>query len=1228
MTNLTKFLLCFIGGTVLLYLGFYAPLFPRHAPDIEAIQRDFSFALQQKSDKAEYAANLLFQQLDEQSGEEVMLRQSEWFAELAGQQGIALYAAKDNKIILWSDNSVSSYVAFQQVRTGYQVHHFNNGWYASLQFSSRTGYEIIALILLKYEYPYQNKYLSNSFAPAFRFAHLEDITLEPHTQAVPISYHNDVFYLKINPEPTGKFSAASAILGFAGLALLLAAIAFLAISIKQKFASLPAIVFSGLLLLLLRFLLLHFSWPAGFEQFSFFSPLLYASSAWAPSLADLLVNVVFVLFWLLLIRFHLQENLKTTTSRYSSITAVILLGLAFFYSIGISEIIISLVEDSSINLEIYNLSQLSVFSLSALLIGILWYFSFFLAADAILGYLTTATNISRKLYWVIFSVLCLGYVIILFFWNSPQFVLLLWPVPVVALQSYVRLYGMRVYQVNTVILLIILFSLSFSQLLLKYTALADINHRLAYSERLAVNNDPVAEILFRDLKEDMKGDDALRRVFLENELHNLESLENFIGQRYFNGYWSRYNVNVYAYNADSSYWGRPDFYRTPSLEELYQKIRQYGYKTSLNEEMYHLYNTPDQSVYLMVLPVHYGPRGRFSGYLAFELFPRLFPDQIGFPELLIDETAAAAGEPAKYATARYVNGKLTHSRGDYPYAAASTLIKQSKLPLIQVRRNGYNHLIRRVDNHTYVVVSEAVRTRFDEITTLSYLCALFAMIFLIAALVRHFTYRNSVFSYSLSVKIQLLLVSFIVISLLLFTLATRNSIEKQYRTKNTTLLTEKTQSVAIALAARLGEEEALDPSMESYMTRLLTQFSYTFFTDINLYSVNGNLMATSQPGVYRAGLISRKIDPEAFAHLKVARATVYSHQENVGALTYLSAYRPFYNDRGELLAYLNLPYFSRQSELEQEVSQFMVAVANIFVLLIILSIITALFVTSWITEPLRNLRESLANIELGKATKIVAHRGHDEISDLIAEYNAKVTELEHNADALARSERESAWRDMAKQVAHEIKNPLTPMKLSVQHLQRVFEQQASPDREKINRVAETLIEQIDSLASIASAFSHFAKMPHARREKVDLVQVIRSAMDLFDTYSDIRISFDANLSDAVYVLGDKDQLLRVFNNLIKNAIQAIPNTRKGQISIEISLQQNHVLCSVTDNGSGIDPEKQEKIFVPNFTTKTRGMGLGLAMVKSITEETGGKVWFTTTPGVGTTFFVQLPLLQN
>jgi len=281
-----------------------------------------------------------------------------------------------------------------------------------------------------------------------------------------------------------------------------------------------------------------------------------------------------------------------------------------------------------------------------------------------------------------------------------------------------------------------------------------------------------------------------------------------------------------------------------------------------------------------------------------------------------------------------------------------------------------------------------------------------------------------------------------------------------------------------------------------------------------------------------------------------------------------------------------------------------------------------------ITQPLLMLQEKFRNIRLGEKNDTIRYKSRDELGGLVKEYNRAIEELARSASRLARSERESAWREMARQIAHEINNPLTPMKLSVQHLKRAYDNKSERFNEYMEKISRSLVEQIDALSAIATEFSDFAKMPAAHNERIDLIDQINAVVPLF-AIDENRRAFHADFHghEHAMIYADKEQISRVFINLFKNALQAVPKDRQAEINIDVLKINRMVWVRVKDNGMGIPEDMQEKIFRPNFTTKSSGMGVGLSIVRSIIESVGGTINFKTSKGKGTTFIISLPAAE-
>ena len=288
----------------------------------------------------------------------------------------------------------------------------------------------------------------------------------------------------------------------------------------------------------------------------------------------------------------------------------------------------------------------------------------------------------------------------------------------------------------------------------------------------------------------------------------------------------------------------------------------------------------------------------------------------------------------------------------------------------------------------------------------------------------------------------------------------------------------------------------------------------------------------------------------AFNNLSHLTKSEYYQKEKIGNLEYLSAYVPFFNTENKVIAYLNLPYFRMQSVLAKEISNLIVAVINFTLLLIVITMSLAVFISGRLTSPLAMLGKGLASVGVGKKSEHLVYGGNDEIGELVKQYNRMVDEIEESTHKLANSEREYAWREMAKQIAHEIKNPLTPMKLNVQQLFKSWNDKVPGFDKAIERFTKNQIEYIDNLSSIASAFSAFAKMPVSNPVEVNILDQIRIALELFKNTDNVQFSVKWPHETRIVIYADREHLKGVFSNLIKNGIQAIPTGQEGNIIIK------------------------------------------------------------------------------
>ena len=398
----------------------------------------------------------------------------------------------------------------------------------------------------------------------------------------------------------------------------------------------------------------------------------------------------------------------------------------------------------------------------------------------------------------------------------------------------------------------------------------------------------------------------------------------------------------------------------------------------------------------------------------------------------------------------------------------------------------------------------------------------------------------------------------------------------------------------------------------------LRDLSFTYQTDIHVYDIDGKMVGTSAPALFETGLISDIIAPEPV----FSKQHTITQYESIGDMSYLASYTDFYNGNYVQIGYIAVSLYIATDEVNAEVDAFLAKLLPPNIIVLILAVVLSILLSRGLTRPLNTLSQSMRTFRIGEKGNRLNYEHKDEIGELVNQYNLMVEQLEQSSQLIARSEREGAWRTMARQIAHEINNPLTPMKLTIQQLQRRKKMPQQGFDEYFERATDMLIEQIDNLSRIAQSFSQFAKMPEVAVQKTDVAQKLFSVIQLFrenQKHTPIRY---IGSDHGVMALTDPEQIGQVFNNLLKNALQAIEQKDDGDIIVMLKNNDDEVEITVSDNGPGIAEDIREKIFLPNFTTKSTGMGLGLAISKNIIDSSGGKISFETSEK-GTTFKIVL-----
>jgi len=359
-----------------------------------------------------------------------------------------------------------------------------------------------------------------------------------------------------------------------------------------------------------------------------------------------------------------------------------------------------------------------------------------------------------------------------------------------------------------------------------------------------------------------------------------------------------------------------------------------------------------------------------------------------------------------------------------------------------------------------------------------------------------------------------------------------------------------------------------------------------------------------------------------FANMLVANDEGKFTSENLTDVgKFQASYSVLKNDAGEKYAILFFPYFQDVSFAESELNVFLSTLYQIYFIMLVVTIVLAYFISRFVTRSIETIRVKIGQTGLLKKNeKIYLNNATKEIDSLVNSYNKMIDDLEDSAERLAKTEREQAWQEMAKQVAHEIKNPLTPMRLTVQSFQKNSDLKSEDEKLKLNDFCEILIEQIDTMSNVATSFSDFATLPKTQLEKTDIVEATKKVVEIFEQNN---ITLETS-NENIFVKLDKEQWIRVMTNLIKNSIQAIPYDRESNIQVKITESSKKIKIVVSDNGLGVSKKNREKIFEPKFTTKSDGMGLGLGIVRSIINSHRGKISYKSKNNKGTNFTISLP----
>lgn len=1160
-----------------------------------------------------------------------------------------LYAYRNDTIIFWNTNEVladclpptaaKNGSLFQNERGKFVKKCLNPSFLDSNE-------QLVVLFPVVTTYPFENNYLKSGFRAGdhIPLSTIVSSRKSKNSYAVSSIEGKVALYVQFNPVDIPTWTPGNIIIGIILAALLFTVfwLQLLTIYLTQRRSFWLGFSILVVLIIGFRVVLYNYGYPFNIESLPIFSPQLYATSILLPSLGDLLLNAALFL-WLVvfIVRYAPYDMLK-----YIKLPTIVRILLAigfvislFLYCFAFINIISSLVADSKISFDVSHFYTISTYTIIGLFtVGLI------AGASFIVVYLfSVQLNILIESNFLKYLLIIAVGAVMIFLSDTAtplyvSYLLLFWLLLFIGLLDLRRLYIHSDLFAPQMIFWAAFICAFCTGILQYFNYSKEREARKRFAEQVVQQRDDITEYTFKAIEKNIKDDPIVHSFFRYPTREKRKEVAERFDALYMGGHINKYQARVLLYDER----GRSLYnYDTTSYNTLVGYVRHS--MPTFTENLYYRKDALDGHYYLSEIPIESGKNGNRTGYVFIDLAVKESTGETIYPELLQPGSVKGNRNAEGYSYGVYVNNKLITQTSDYNFPAYLRDTIEHEYEFTEYPSSSelrYKVGDAKNGDSKTVIVIRYHRLWLESITLFSYLFGMQMLISLFSVVYRlYFHYfvrkekKEKLINFTLRRRIHIsflgiVFISFIIIGFITITFFTLQYEQNSHRKQQLVMrLIERTimQYLEEEDAAKNGKDFNKEVNTSGFKY-FITGLANSQKIDINLFHASGVLNVTSQDDIYDKALFARIMRPDAYYELYNRGTQFLIQNERIGRLAYVSCYVPLRNRKGVNLGYVNVPFFSAEKELNFQISSIVVGLINLYAFVFLLSGVLTVFITRWITKSFSVVIKSFEKFSLQK-NEPVSWPYDDEIGVLVGEYNKMVKKTEENARMLAQSEREGAWREMAQQVAHEIKNPLTPMKLNIQYLQQALKNNYPNVNELAKKVSDSLIEQIENLSYIASEFSHFAKMPEARPETFDLNELLQKTVDLYRNQSEVTVSF-TKYQKPLHVYADKSQILRVCNNLLENAVQAIPEDREGKVDVSVTMEGNEALIAFTDNGTGIEPDAVGKIFQPYFTTKTSGTGLGLAMTKKIIEFWKGTIRFETTPGKGTTFYITVPLANG
>lgn len=1150
--------------------------------------------------------------------------------------------SESGKLLYWSDNEmIPSFDDFKRNRKFQLIENTKGIYLTQLRKLNRNGqgFWMVQVFRLYDNVEIQNDFLSAGPNPVIFGNDRFVLSSDPQEGYVSIENGNDEYLFSIlfrvgymNAGQDANHPVLVFFFSLLGLVLIIGG--DFIITIWRKGRRLTAITYTILIMAIIRAMMIVFHFPQSFSSIRLFDPSQYASSVLNPSLGDLLLNVICCLVVLIMILGVLGRKrflIRFVNFKKGYYDWVFLI-LIYFISTALMALYFGLfnniVNNSQWNLNILALPNFDIFIAISQIIIFLSGAGYILFTIIGLN-LVLYKNPSGKAYalkvLIVFFLpigIYLGLGDLVYLIPFLAHVILL--IVIITFQLYNNLFRLKMNTFLTFFFGCLVGAIITGAAAYQNYQKEELQLKVRFAQQVLLKEDVMAEFFISDVM-DKVAEDIFIKKRMTDPLLSKEPIVQKIRKAYMINNFDQYDISIQLFNKGGE--NILDRETDETLDDYRFRYMNSDYATS-HLSLFYIKDNDIGGENRFYAFINLYDTQSYIGAVVIELIQRRIQSGSVFPKLLLDNKYAEAQNIEEFDYAIFRGDELQFSMGSFNYRSADfkEVYAQTGFFTPGMTLDGYHHLAVESENEMVVVSSPAYPSKYV-LADVALFFVTYLIFTLLAILIYSLFFGIGNFRFNYATKLQFYLNFAFFFPMLIISVVTVGFLNNLYTEDLHSRYFEKATVIRENLSTFHENQPDIEMDQEEFANEVY-QLAGNTNTDINLYTPTGRLVATNQPNIFEKKILTDYINPKVYAQIIEAQNNHLILDEQVGSLQYKTVYLALRDkEKQQVLGIIAIPFFESETELNQLIVDIFSNILTIFVFIFIVFLIISYFVSKRLTTPFKLLTQKI------KATNLQDNEpmnwpAQDEIGMLVNEYNNMLFKLEASMKILASNEKESAWREMAKQVAHEIKNPLTPMKLTLQHMLRLQSEGKLDDPELLKKPVQTLINQVDVLSDIATSFSTFAKMPLPENDLMDFRLVVIQAVELFQNHERGKVSLRYETQGELMIMGDPKLFGRVISNLIINGIQSVEGDKQAEIQVILTEKNESVQLEIRDNGKGVDDELRDKIFMPNFSTKSEGSGLGLAIAKRGVETAGGKIWFRTTVGEGTSFFLSFPIIQS